>query len=68
MYIYNRGDVTMMGKYDINGQLEMFCCKKPIKAVAAGMGLPTWRRKYHQILQSPVPICINEGIYSETCL
>ena len=27
-------------------------------------GLPVLRRKYHQILQSPVPICIMlEGLY-----
>ena len=33
----------MMDKYDINGQLEMLLCwRKPIKAVAAGMGLPKW--------------------------
>ena len=50
IYLYNRDD--------INGQLEMLCWRKPIKAIAAGMGLPTWWRKYHQILQSPVPICI----------
>ena len=59
IYLYNRGNVTMMGKYDINGQLEMLLCwRKPMKAVAAGMGLPTWRREYHQISQGPVPICI----------
>ena len=35
IYLNNRGDVTMMGKYDINGQLEMLLCwRKPIKAVA----------------------------------
>ena len=36
----------------------LLCWRKPMKAVAAGMGLPTWRREYHQISQGPVPICI----------
>ena len=64
IYLNNRGNVTMMGKYDIYGQIEMLLCwRKPIKAGATGMGLPTWRRKYHQITESCTHMHYVEGVY-----